>query len=179
MNSPQLDETYAAYQGDMPFVPNNSMMDASTTTIVTSNTPNNTLVNTTIRTVPTNMQHSQGSRVTLTESDKEASPSEQTADTSSRPQTTEPKPTGVQRQAVSETLETDSTGITLRRQISMEDPNKSPVKEKLQKMRRSITEPLMQYFHDMTMVRNISKFMRRKFKIFIFRHHLSSRSLIF
>jgi len=151
MNSPQLDETYAAYQGDMPFVPNNSMMDASTTTIVTSNTPNNTLVNTTIRTVPTNMQHSQGSRVTLTESDKEASPSEQTADTSSRPQTTEPKPTGVQRQAVSETLETDSTGITLRRQISMEDPNKSPVKEKLQKMRRSITEPLMQYFHDMTM----------------------------
>ena len=30
--------------------------------------------------------------------------------------------------------------------------NKSPVKEKIQKMRRSITEPLIQYFHDITMV---------------------------
>jgi len=39
--------------------------------------------------------------------------------------------------------------VTLRRQRSEEI--KSPVKERLQKMRRSITEPLMQYFHDMHM----------------------------
>ena len=32
------------------------------------------------------------------------------------------------------------------------DKTKSPVKDKLQKMRRSITEPLMQYFHDITLV---------------------------
>ena len=30
--------------------------------------------------------------------------------------------------------------------------NKSPVKERLQRMRRSITEPLFQYFHDITLV---------------------------
>ena len=157
----------------MPFVPNNSMIDASTTTIVTSNTPNNTLVNTTIRTMPNSMQQSQGSRATLTESGKETSPSDPTPDRSLTPQTTELKPTGVQRQAVSETLETGNNAIILRRQISSEDQNKSPVKDKLQKMRRSITEPLMQYFHEMTMVRNFSNFQSAKFKIFIFRHRLS------
>lgn len=39
--------------------------------------------------------------------------------------------------------------VTLRRQRSEEI--KSPVKGRLQKMRRSITEPLMQYFHDIQM----------------------------
>ena len=47
---------------------------------------------------------------------------------------------------------TDSKAIYLRRQTSSEDQNKSPVKDKFQKMRRSITEPLMQYFHEMHMV---------------------------
>ena len=47
------------------------------------------------------------------------------------------------------TATTSSQTVTLRRQRSEE--MKSPVKERLQKMRRSITEPLMQYFHDMHM----------------------------
>ena len=34
--------------------------------------------------------------------------------------------------------------------------SKSPVKERLQRMRRSITEPLLQYFHDITLVRSSS-----------------------
>ena len=138
----------------MPFVPNNSMMDASTTTILTSNTPNNTLVNTTARTLPSNMQQSQGSRAKLTESGKETSPSEPPSDRGSTTQTTEQIPAGVQRLTVSETIGTDNKAIFLRRQTSSEDQNKSPVKDKLQKMRRSITEPLMQYFHDMSLVRN-------------------------
>ena len=103
------------------------------------------------------MQQSQGSRAKLTESGKETSPSEPTTDRSSTPQTTEQIPTGVQRQAVSDTTGTDNKAIILRRQTSSEDQNKSPVKDKLQKMRRSITEPLLQYFHEMTMVRNFYK----------------------
>lgn len=150
-DSPQLDETYAGYMGDVPFVPNNSMMDASTTTMVTSNTPNNTLVNTTIRTMPSSSHQSQGSRAKMTGGGNETLPSEPTADRSSPPQTTEQKTSGIQRQTVSEAIEEDNKGVTLRRQASVDDHNKSPVKEKLQKMRRSITEPLMQYFHDMTM----------------------------
>ena len=47
------------------------------------------------------------------------------------------------------TASSSSQTVTLRRQRSEEI--KSPVKERLQKMRRSITEPLMQYFHDMHM----------------------------
>jgi len=149
-NSPQLDETYRGDR-DMPFVPNNSMMDASTTTIPTSNTPNNTLINTTTRTIPSTMQQSQGSRIKRSESGKETSPSGSTTDRDSTPQTTEQMPVIVQRQTVSQNLMTDSKAIYLRRQTSSEDQNKSPVKDKFQKMRRSITEPLMQYFHEMHM----------------------------
>ena len=47
------------------------------------------------------------------------------------------------------TATTSSQTVVLRRQCSEE--LKSPVKERLQRMRRSITEPLMQYFHDMHM----------------------------
>ena len=137
-------------------MPNNSMMDASTTI---SNTPNNTLVNTTTTTVPINPQQSQGSQPKMTESGNEAVPSVPTIDESSTPQTTEQNAMIVARQTVSETHETDNKAVTLRRQASVDDNNKSPVKEKLQKMRRSITEPLMQYFHDMTMVRNSSNFL--------------------
>ena len=46
--------------------------------------------------------------------------------------------------------------ILRQRSVDLENnndkPSVSPVKEKLQKMRRSITEPLMQYFHDITLV---------------------------
>ena len=45
--------------------------------------------------------------------------------------------------------------ILRQRSVDMENNNEkvvSPVKEKLQKMRRSITEPLMQYFHDIALV---------------------------
>ena len=45
--------------------------------------------------------------------------------------------------------------ILRQRSVDMENNNDkivSPVKDKLQKMRRSITEPLMQYFHDITLV---------------------------
>ena len=45
--------------------------------------------------------------------------------------------------------------ILRQRSVDMENNNEkvvSPVKEKLQKMRRSITEPLLQYFHDITLV---------------------------
>jgi len=147
-NSPHLDETYAAYLGEVPFVPNNSMMDASTTI---SNTPNNTLVNTTTTTMPTNMPQSQGSQPKMTESGSETAPNEPVIDENSIPQTAEQNSMIVTRQTVLETVENDNKGVTLRRQASVDDSNKSPVKEKLQKMRRSITEPLMQYFHDMTM----------------------------
>jgi len=143
-NSPQLDETYGGYLGEVPFVPNNTMMDASTT-----NTPNNTMVNTTTVTMPSSahVHQSQGSHMKMTESGNEDLPSDQ----SSTHQATEQKSAGILRQAVTETVESDNKGVTLRRQTSVDEQNKSPVKEKLQKMRRSITEPLMQYFHDMTM----------------------------
>ena len=45
--------------------------------------------------------------------------------------------------------------ILRQRSVDMENNNDktvSPVKDKLQKMRRSITEPLLQYFHDITLV---------------------------
>merc|ERR1712013_795666 len=119
-------------------------MDASTTI---SNTPNNTLVNTTT----TNMPQSQGSQPKMTESGSETASNEPVIDENSIPQTAEQNSMIVTRQTVLETVENDNKGVTLRRQASVDDSNKSPVKEKLQKMRRSITEPLMQYFHDMTM----------------------------
>ena len=59
--------------------------------------------------------------------------------------------------------ETQEQVTVVRRQTSVPAPasapanlenigSKSPVKEKLQRMRRSITEPLIQYFHDITLV---------------------------
>ena len=45
--------------------------------------------------------------------------------------------------------------ILRQRSVDLENNNDkvvSPVKDKLQKMRRSITEPLLQYFHDITLV---------------------------
>ena len=45
-----------------------------------------------------------------------------------------------------------NTDITNNDEVDNNTNNKSPVKEKIQKMRRSITEPLIQYFHDITMV---------------------------
>ena len=51
-----------------------------------------------------------------------------------------------QTSVINETVEDDTT-----EEVS-ENKNKSPVKDKLQKMRRSITEPLIQYFHDITLV---------------------------
>ena len=51
-----------------------------------------------------------------------------------------------QTSVINETVEDDTT------EEASENKNKSPVKDKLQKMRRSITEPLIQYFHDITLV---------------------------
>ena len=59
--------------------------------------------------------------------------------------------------------ETQEQVTVVRRQTSVPAPasapanlenigSMSPVKEKLQRMRRSITEPLIQYFHDITLV---------------------------
>ena len=45
-----------------------------------------------------------------------------------------------------------NTDTTNKDEVDNNTNNKSPVKEKIQKMRRSITEPLIQYFHDITMV---------------------------
>lgn len=50
------------------------------------------------------------------------------------------------------TLTREESVKTLVRQTSDNTDSKSPVKEKLDKMRRSITEPLIQYFHDITLV---------------------------
>ena len=134
-NSSQHDETYATYQAEMPFVPNNTMMDASTTTILASATPNNTLLNATIRTLPSSAQPSQGSTAKLTDQSKDVSPTEPTSDIGSTPQATEHQQSENERHAASEPVRNNKT-ITLRRQISSEDQNKSPVKEKLQKMER-------------------------------------------
>ena len=95
----------------------------------------------------------------MTESGSETAPNEPVIDENSIPQTAEQNSMIVTRQTVLETVENDNKGVTLRRQASVDDSNKSPVKEKLQKMRRSITEPLMQYFHDMTMVSKCSYFL--------------------
>ena len=46
----------------------------------------------------------------------------------------------------------ENTDGTNNDEVDNNTNNKSPVKEKIQKMRRSITEPLIQYFHDITMV---------------------------
>ena len=58
--------------------------------------------------------------------------------------------------------------ILRQRSVDLENNNDkivSPVKDKLQKMRRSITEPLMQYFHDITLVSETKLSLDRSFKL--------------
>ena len=47
---------------------------------------------------------------------------------------------------------------TFVRRAEGKDPNLSPIREKLVQFRRSITEPLLQYFHDLHMVSSKKKY---------------------
>lgn len=58
--------------------------------------------------------------------------------------------------------------------------SKSPVKERLQRMRRSITEPLFQYFHDITLVSSrLPVYILSGVAYFFFFRHQITRSRIF